>query len=211
MKTPFFYNPVRALLFYFCCSLLVSGVTGCAFTRTPVKVTFAPSVTQPLKEVRKGALEVTKIKDTRLVEDPAVLVHKANEYGTTSGAYVTDPPVGEIFGQGLKQALQQNGFSGENGVHYELHAELQNFGCGAIQNGILSSLTAKPWLEVRFELVDKTTDQRVWHDTYTGQVTEKVSAWTGPDGDFYAKVFSEVAEDVVKQLIADKTFRNYFE
>jgi hypothetical protein len=64
---------------------------------------------------------------------------------------------------------------------------------------------------MRFELVNKSTGQAVWHDTYTGQTTEQLSAWTGEDGKFISNAFSVVAQEVVKQLIADKSFRSFFE
>jgi hypothetical protein len=202
---------LRLLVQCLCCILTGSLLTGCAFSRTPVKLTFSPSVTQPLNSTRKGSLEVGEVKDTRLVKDPLVLMQKANAYGATSGAYVTEVPVATIFRDGLKMALEQNGFTGTNTVHYELLTELQNFDIGFIQNGLFSSPTLKPWLEARFELVDKATGQPVWHDTYTGQITEQGSAWNGAGGDTIAKAFSLASQEVVKQLIADKTFRNYFE
>jgi len=199
------------LVQFFCCILAGSLLTGCAFSRTLVKLNFSPNVTQSLNAARKGSLEVGEVKDTRLVTDPLVLMQKANQYGPTSGAYVTEVPVATIFRDGLKMALEQNGFTGMTAVHYELHTEIQNFGIGVIQNGLFSAMTAKPWLEVRFELMDKATGQSVWHDTYTGQVTEPLSSWTGENGGFIAKVFPEVSQEVVKQLISDKTFRKFFE
>jgi len=193
-------------------SLIAVGLlTGCAFSRTPVQVTFAPAISQPVKAPGKAALEVGEIRDTRLVGDPMVLLHKSNAYGPTSGAYVTDVPLAKIFGDGLKRALEQNAFMGTNGLHYELRGEIQNFGFGAIQNGVFSSLTSKTWLTVRFELVDKAKGLPVWHDTFNGQATGTLSAWTGGDASDVGRAFSEGAQDVVKQLISDLEFRNYFE
>jgi hypothetical protein len=60
-------------------------------------------------------------------------------------------------------------------------------------------------------LEEKATGQPVWHDTYTGQVTEPLSSWTGEDGEFIAKVFPNVSQEVVKQLISDRSFRIFFE
>jgi hypothetical protein len=199
------------LVKFFCCILAGGLLTGCAFSRTPVKLSFSPSVTQPLNATKKGSLEVGEVKDSRLVSDPLVLMQKANAYGPTSGAYVTEVPVATIFHNGLKAALDQNGFTGTTALHYELHADIQNFGIPVIQNGLFSAMTAKPWLEVRFELEEKATGQPVWHDTYTGQVTEPLSSWTGEDGEFIAKVFPKVSQEVVKQLISDRSFRIFFE
>lgn len=193
-------------------SLFAVGLlTGCAFTRTPVKVNFSPSVSQPVRTPAKAALEVGEMQDSRLVGDPFILLHKANEYGPTSGAYVTVTPVAKIFREGVKEALDQNGFMGTNGVQYELRGQINGFGVGFIQNGVLSSPTSKGWLEVRFELVDKAKGLPVWHDTFTGQVTGSVSVWTGADKDDLAAAFSGAAQDAVKQLIGDAEFRNFFE
>jgi len=182
-------------------------LTGCAFSRTPVKVGFTPRVDQPLAAARKAALEVGPVKDSRLVLDQYVLIQKANAYGTTSGAYVTEKPVAEIFRDGLTAALQQNGFETANTNRYVLRSDLQNFGLGAIQN-VFSPATIKSWLTVRFELVDQTTLQPVWHETYEGQDTTQASWETG---EFIAQEFSKVADVVVSQLISDRSFRAFFE
>jgi hypothetical protein len=184
-------------------------LTGCAFSRTHVSVNFSPNITQPLNAPQKASLEVGEVKDTRLVDDNFVLMHKANAYGPTSGAYVTDVPVADIFRKGLKVALEQNNFTKTGAIHYELRANIQNFGVGVIQNAFASS-TVKPWIEVRFELIEKATGQAVWHDTYTGQTTDRLSFGMA-DAEFIGKVFSEVSQEVIKQLISDKAFRNYFE
>jgi hypothetical protein len=209
MKSTAFYGRLAMQLF----AGMGLGVliTGCAFTRTPVKVEFSPSVAQSLNAVHQGSLEVGEVKDSRTVTDPLVLLHKANEYGATSGAYVTEVPVGDIFREGLEKALKQNGFVGNTAEHYVLRSDLQGFGFGVIQTGLFTAPTAKPWLEVRFELDNKATGQPVWHDTYTGKVTDVLSAWNGADGERIASFFSLAATDAVKQLIADKAFRSYFE
>ena len=185
-------------------------LTGCAFSRTQVKVNFSPNVMQPLSGAHKGSLEVGEVKDSRFVTDSLVLLQKANQYGATSGAYVADVPVADTFRDGLRRALEQNGFTGTNADHYILRSELHGFGIGVIQTGLFSAATAKPWLEVRFELDNKETGQPVWHDTYTGQVTDQLSAWNGADADRIARFFSLAATDVVKQLIADRAFRSIF-
>ncbi len=192
------------------CLLLMACLTGCAFSRTPVKVSFSPVVENPLKPQQKGSLEVGTIKDSRAVADEFVLIHKANQYGTTSGAYVTDVPVAKIFQNGLQSALTQNGFINGGSTKYELKTDLRGFGFGVIQNGLFST-TGKPWLEVRFELDNKETGQPVWHDTYTGKSTQQLSAWDGANQELLVKMFSQVSEDAVKQLINDKAFRSFFE
>jgi hypothetical protein len=191
------------------CVLMAGLLTGCAFSRTSVQVNLAPRVDQPLRVEQKASLEVGDIKDSRLVTDNFVLLQKANAYGPTEGAFVADKPVAEIFRNGLAATLQQNGFMTTNGTRYELRGEIQSFGCGAIQR-FFSASTVKTWLTVRFELVDKSTGLPVWHDTYNGQDTEPGSGGIGAGG-FIGSVFSKVSEDVIRQLVSDRTFRSYFE
>ncbi len=109
------------------CICLAAAMSGCAFSRTQVAVGFSPNFTQALSGPHKGSLEVSDVKDTRLVTDGFVLMQKSTEYGATSGAYVTAQPVADIFRDGLKMALEQNGFTAANTTQYELHAELQRF------------------------------------------------------------------------------------
>jgi ABC-type uncharacterized transport system auxiliary subunit len=188
------------------CALVCAFVTGCAFSRTETQVNFAPKINEPLKAQTKSALTVSEIKDSRAISDPNVLMHKANAYGPTSGAYVTKTPVSEILKSGLADALKQNGFIGSGTDKYELHGDIQEFAWEGFSN--FWQATVKPKLVVRFELVDKASQTPVWHDTFIGHTVGKTA--TG-DKEFVAKMFSESADDLTKQLVTDKTFRSYFE
>jgi hypothetical protein len=199
---------MRYIIKSLCCILLAIVLNGCAFTRTNVKVTLStPGVNEPLEKAAIASLEVGEVKDSRLVTDPYVLMQKGNVNGATSGAYVTDRPVADIFRDGLTAALQKNGFISANTNRYMLKSDIQMFGYGYIQR-MFSPGIAKPVISVRFELVDKTTGQPVWHDTYNGQDTEEA---TGLFEDAVVLMFSRTTEDVFRQLIADKAFRGYFE
>ncbi len=195
----------RGLVLLGCCLLCVA-VTGCAFSRTETNVTFAPKINQPLKTDRKTSLTVGEIKDSRAVNDGYVLLHKENGYGTTSGAYVTKTPVADILKNGLSDALKQNGFVGADAGKYELRGDLQEFNLDA--NSGFWQATVRPKLVVRFELVEKGSDLPVWHDTFIGHTMGKTALG---DKEFLAKMFSESADDLTKQLIEDKTFRGFLE
>jgi hypothetical protein len=194
---------VKNLLF---CGIICLLATGCAFTRTETDVHFSPIITDSLGAQKKASLTVAEIKDSRSVEDKFVIMHKANQYGTTSGAYVTKTPVSDILRDGLIEALQQNGFINTNTNQYELRADMQEFSGDAIEG--FWKATVKSKLTVRFELVDKSSGKTVWHDTFIGLATNK-TAWG--DRNFVAKIFSDSANDLVQQLLADKEFRGFFE
>jgi hypothetical protein len=123
-----------------------------------------------------------------------------------SGAYVTQEPVADIFKAGLLSCLKTNGFLvASNDSPYALDADIQDFDHDVI-NGLWKT-TVKPKLTVRFELVDKTSGISVWRDTFTGRDTME-TAWGGEQ--FLVDTFDRAANDVVRQLISDKTFRSYF-
>src|SRR5215469_14603841 len=136
-------------------TLLLTGLaifsTGCAFTRTKVAINFNPAVDSPVGPKSVAYLSVGDIKDTRPVEDKYVLTHKFDGYGNqTSGAFVTEQPVAEVFKQGLIEALQTNGFAREaTKTHFELRANIQEFDNRDIVG--FWEATVKPELTVRCE------------------------------------------------------------
>ena len=187
-------------------SLVCIVASGCAFTRTETKISFSPSVSLPLKAERKAALEVAEVKDSRPVKDKSVVIHKQNAYGTTTGAYVSRTPVSEILRNGLIEAFKFNGFVGNTASNYELRVDLQEFGFDSIAG--FWTATVKSKLVARFELVEKSSGDPKWHDTLIGRHTGK-TAWGTKE--FLADMFSKTADDLVKQLVEDKTFRSFFE
>ena len=84
-------------------------------------------------------------KDTRLVMDGFVLVQDENAYGPTEGAFVTEKPVAEIFRDGVRMALKQDGFWITNAARYELRGNLQSSGITVVQ-GIVFNREIKFWL-----------------------------------------------------------------
>jgi len=189
------------------CMVMMGLVTGCAFTRTPVTMTLAPTVDRPVQEPARASLEVEAVQDSRLVKDGTVLIHKKNGYGqTTSGAYVTEKTIAEIFQDGLNTALQKNGFETTNGTHYVLHSEIQSSDYDVMAGFWKGTLITK--LTVRFEMSAGATNLPVWHETYKGQDSCE-STWGS--GQFVANCFTRASEDVIRQLVSDRIFRSYFE
>ena len=196
----------RLLVQFFGCLLAGSLLTGCAWTRTPVEMSLAPKVNQPVKQPEKATLTVAPVKDTRPVKDGLVLMQKQNEYGNTTGAYVTTNPVAEIFGDGLEATLKQNGFESANGMPYVLESTIQGFDYQTIAG--FWQATFIPKVTVRFELVNQTNQLPVWHDTFIGQDRAQTPIGTGQ---FVADSFSRACDDVIQQLVSDPEFRSYFE
>jgi hypothetical protein len=197
----FLTQSASALIF----SLVIIFSAGCAFSRTETNLTFSPKISNPLTNP-KQSLTVGEVKDSRLVKDGHVILHKQNQYGPTSGAYVTRMPVAEIVKGGLVQALRENGFSGANASKYELRGNLQKFEIGGVSG--FWKATSMPQLTMRFELLEKSSGEPVWHDTFVGQTTGE-TAWGGKE--FLSDMFRGAANDLAKQLIADKGFRKFLE
>jgi len=197
----------RVLFCQFCCALLLAGLlSGCAWTQTPVQMSLAPRVNQPVRKPLKAALEVAPVKDTRPVDNPSVLIQKQNAYGKTTGAYVTPKPVAEIFRDGLETALKQNGFETTNGTPYVLESTIQGYDYDTIAGFWQGTFIAK--VTVRFELMNQTNDMPVWHDTYIGQDRAQAAIGTGQ---FVSDSFTRASDEVIRQLVADPTFRSFFE
>jgi hypothetical protein len=194
---------VKNLLF---CGIICLLATGCAFTRTETPVHFSPVINQPLSAQKKAALVVADFTDSRDVLDKYVLLHKSNGFGQVmAGAYVTKEPVADILKNGIEQVLKTNGFFGGI-LKYELHGDLKSFGGQEFQGFWKDSVKVE--IAVHFELVDKNSGQSVWNNTVIGHTTETFSIG---GNNTYGQAFSDSATDLAKNLIADKTFRSFFE
>ncbi|HEU5124720.1 MAG TPA: hypothetical protein VFW05_11725 [Verrucomicrobiae bacterium] len=186
-------------------SLLCFSGIGCAFTRTRVNVQLTPTASSPLDKTPAVELRVGEVKDTRPVKDGFVLSQKYNGYGQrTSGAYVAQEPVAQIFKQSLFSVLEKNGFITTGATNrLELRADIQEFSHD-IMAGFLKA-TVQPKLIVRFELVETDSGRSVWHDTLIGRETLQTSWGTGA---FLVETFNKAADDIFKQLISNTNFRN---
>ncbi|HTH48070.1 MAG TPA: YajG family lipoprotein [Candidatus Limnocylindria bacterium] len=193
-----------------CLTMMLLGVlaTGCAFTKTPVTVNFGPNVQEPLTAAASSTLQVGKVRDSRPVNDPAVLVQKRNGYGqVTSGSYIAQKPVAELLRDGLASTLRANGFNpGNSASKYELRGDLQEFDFDVISG--FWTAEVKPKVMLRFELVELATGKPVWRETYVGRHTAK-TGWG--DSVFIVDMFNKAAENALKQLLEDNAFRAYFQ
>ncbi len=164
-----------------------------------------PTASSPLDKTPAVELRVGEVKDTRPVKDGFVLSQKYNGYGQrTSGAYVAQEPVAQIFKQSLFSVLEKNGFITTGATNrLELRADIQEFSHD-IMAGFLKA-TVQPKLIVRFELVETDSGRSVWHDTLIGRETLQTSWGTGA---FLVETFNKAADDIFKQLISNTNFRN---
>lgn len=182
--------------------------TGCAMTKTKVNLSIAPPPRNPLTAGEKPGIAVGKFTDRRPVADHTVVMHKVNGYGQrTTGAYIAQAPVADIFREALVNALMANAFTiPSQNPAYELQGEIQDFDYETITG--FWKATLKPKVTIRFQLLDAKSRSPLWHDTFIGRSSAD-TAWG--DAKFIAQLFSQSASDVLKQLLDDPAFRKVFE
>jgi hypothetical protein len=233
MESKRFHHRAWAVSIVFLSCLGLAGLlTGCVSRWKRVTIVLEPRVDQPLSGLPKASLELGRFKDSRLDVPPYIVLTKRNDpnpFKSSEWAYVTNSSVSRILRDGVAEALGQNGFKTIGGASDEFHnrltaaieqdgfkpnpvtsyqlcGDIQSSGCRNIQRLFARSII-KTWLRVRFDLVDKATGLTVWRDTYTGQNT--MTNCSG--GELLAAAFTDVSEDVMRQLVTDRTFRSYFE
>jgi hypothetical protein len=168
-----------------------------------------PNVEKPLTSASEKTLKVAPVEDTRTVTDKKVAFQKVNGYGAkTSGAYVADRPIADIFHDALVSALQSNRFPVNDNASgsLRLNTTIEDFDF-AVLTGFWAA-TVEPKFRVKFSVIEESSNKVLWKENYTGKVQRK-TAWG--TASFAAEIFSAAAEDAIRQLIEDKTFRALFE
>lgn len=187
---------------------MVALLSGCAWTKTPVNIVLTPGLTEPLKEPAKTAVRVGDVKDERVISDPRAVTQKYNAYGKTTGAYLAQKPVTELFREAIETALKTNAFKvAASGTAYELKAQIQDYEGDHIQTGAFSAKIILK-LTVRFELEDTASGNSVWRDTLIGKAEDKSTSGSVA---FVERTFKATVEDVLRQLVADKAFRKFLQ
>ncbi|MBA4149064.1 MAG: hypothetical protein H0X66_13190 [Verrucomicrobia bacterium] len=191
-------------------TLAVVGVivSGCASHKHTSHINFQPNVFQPLVSSPKASLRVAEFQDYRHVTDKAVLVSQRNGHGyTTSGVVAGQEPLAGIFRDGLIQVLEENNFElAPTSGMYELRGGIRDLTFNVVTD--FWGATGRPKLQVHFELVNRFSGNSVWKKTYTGG--HALSTPWSADATM-VKLFNESANDVLQQLLADNSFRRYFE
>jgi uncharacterized lipoprotein YajG len=180
--------------------------TGCAWTNSSLPITISPTVNQPLTGTPKGSLKIAPVKDERTVSDKAVVMQKVNGYGQrTSGAYVAQKPVAEIFRDALVAALQENKFPvSENGTMV-LQATIEDVDFQVLEG--FWTATVEPRFRVKFAVIEEQSNKVAWKEGFAGKVQRKTAWGTAT---FVGEIVSAAAEDAIRQLVEDPTFRAVF-
>jgi uncharacterized lipoprotein YajG len=175
--------------------------SGCAFSRSESKVNYLPSIgSAKLEREAAKSVELGEVKDARGLQDPTTIFQKKNLNGdTTSGTYAADRPIATILREGLSAGLVQKGFTLSKGGHsLRLEASIQDFSYDVVM-GFWKG-TIKPKMMVRIEVFDVASGKSVWKDSIVGRANVN-------SGDYIVQSVTQVIDDVVTQLLNDKSFR----
>jgi hypothetical protein len=193
MKNSYAQTGVLALL-------AIPLLMGCAFSRTEMKVNYAFAGQAAGAGFRNASLAVGRFDDRRGETDPRFLVHKRNQYGTTSGGYLAEKPVAEIVAEGVRQALERAGYAVNEG-NLELGGAIESFRSDA-EMGFWTG-TLKTELAIKFVLRDKSKGRSLWNETFTGRGRAE-AAFGGTDT--VRQVFVQALDDALSQLAASDAF-----
>ncbi|MFN7140387.1 MAG: hypothetical protein ACK4UN_13705, partial [Limisphaerales bacterium] len=179
---------------------------GCASKNNPT-VHFQPAVSQALVGTPKASVRVATIQDWRPLHNKSTVGQQRNGHGhRTSDFVLAQKPLGDIFREGLVHAMEENQYQVAPGSgRYELRGGIKEFNCTQVHG--FWDATGKSELEVQFELINKVTGNSVWKKSYIGRGTVS-TPWSAKGT--MGSMFTQSASDVVDQLLADASFRQYF-
>jgi hypothetical protein len=179
--------------------------SGCAFSKTTVKLNLAPPAGIAKIAVDK-AVTVEPMKDQR-GGDPMLLANKG--IGTkTSGVYLTETPVAAIVTDAIKQTLTEMGIKvaaapGDLVLSGELNrldsAPIMGFWSGQMDCTI----------QITFKLTDAHSGQILWTETFTG--FNKKTGIQVDRADHRTETAAAAFTDLAGKLAASSSFRRALE
>jgi hypothetical protein len=184
-------------------AVLILGIlSGCAFTTTEIKIDYSPSQYTKITEAKK-TIEVKPFKDTRGV-DPNLIAQKYNQYGKTTGKYVSDRVVADIVTDAVKNLLSN--------LNYRLLKEkadlilsgeiikcdqtvLMGFWSGQIEGNI----------QVNLRLIDAKGDNILWNEIMSGY--GKKTGLQIVTASAYKEVFEKTLDNLMTNIANSTTFK----
>ena len=184
---------------------VVSLTSGCAFSKSTVKLDFKPHTMAEKVSVDK-VIFVDKLKDLR-GGDPNLLAHKGVAM-KTSGTYVTEKEVAVVVTDAIRDTLAQ--------LSYKLAASQGDL----VLSGELLKLDSSPimgfWsgqldcsIQVNLKLSDSRTGASIWNEILTG-FNKKTGVQIDHEG--HRKDTTEAAlADLTNKLATSASFRRAVE
>jgi uncharacterized lipoprotein YajG len=193
MKT----TSANRLLLFSCVTLL----TGCAFTKETVQVTFQPPVF-PESVSADAVIVVQKLKDARGM-DPHLLAHKGVQMKTT-GAYVTDLEVADIVTDALKETLKSLKYrTADDTGALTLSGDIVKFDSAVIMGFWAGAMESS--IQLNLKLTDAKTGALLWAELLSGYT--KIDGLQVDRAAHRQRVAEEALQDVMKKLGESDSFK----
>ena len=185
--------------------LIFSILSGCAFTMTEVRIDYNPSHYTKITEATK-TIEVKPLRDTRGV-DPRLLASKYNQYGKTTGKYVSDREVSAIVTDAVKNLLTN------------LNYRLVNEKTDLILSGeilkcdeeVLAGWSAEieGGIQVNLRLTEAKSENIVWNEIMSGY--GKKTGLQFVTAGAYKEVFEKMLDNLMTNIAYSGTFKKVVE
>lgn len=188
-------------------AVLILGIlSGCVFTTTEMKIDYTPSQYTKITEAKK-TIEVKPFKDTRGV-DPRLIAPKYNQYGKTTGKYVSDREVAAIVTDTVKDLLSN--------LNYRLLKEKAEL---ILSGEILKcdeNVLAGAWsgeieggIQVNLRLIEVKSENIVWSEIMSGY--GKKTGLQFVTAGAYKEVFEKMLDNLMTNIAYSSTFKKVVE
>jgi len=171
-------------------------LSGCAFSVDKENLNY--SYTGQIFTAASGnkSISVGTIIDRRIESNPNMILHKSNQYGSTTGGWEAEKPIAEIVADGLRQALKSRQIG--SSPDFELGGSVESLACGTRMGFMTGEFIVR--LEVKLSLHDLKTGELVWSESFTGQADIPTT------GDYIHDGFTKALDDLISQLKDSETF-----
>ena len=174
--------------------------SGCALTihESPVNYSYAGTVEAAGNSIKRG-VTVGAVEDNRTVDRPDIISHLVNGYGQTmSGGYVAEVPIADIVKDGVQDALDKAGYSGQAEM-LSLDLALEDYEYDAVSGfWSVKNITSQLTLALKMEA----DGQLVAQNTVIGKVKLETEELKGkPDKELVVLLFSRALDDAIGKVM----------
>ncbi len=180
--------------------VLTASLSGCAFTihESPVNYSYSGEVVAAGADIARG-VTVGNVEDNRTVDRPDIISHLVNGYGqTTSGGYVAEAPIAEIVKNGVQEALDAAGYSGQ-ADELTMDLTIEDYEYDAVSGfWSVKNITAEMTVALRME----SRGTLVAQNTVVGKIKLETEELKGkPDKELVVLLFSRALDDTVAKIM----------
>jgi hypothetical protein len=181
---------------------LVGILGGCAFSTTQLKLDYTPPHYSKITEA-PATIEVRQLKDIRGV-DPNLIAHKANQYGKTTGKYVSEKQLSVILTEALRKLLSDLNYKVADGSgEIVLTGEILKFEQNILMGFWTGQLEGN--VQVNLRLLNAKSNTILWNEIISGH-TNKSGIVSGTD-DIRKEVAKMTFDSLMTNIANSPTFK----